>query len=236
MPDISTRLSNTGQLLVRSGIEIERILTSMVQDRDAVTAKLPAQQMFLSRLVCVDAEEQHVILACSDHKPANSAVLAAPSVNLLCNHRGAKFAFACNRPRPGAHSGRPVIRMAAPSIMLALQAGRAPVRAPVPGEADVRCEIRMGLLSFNARLVDMGLDGTAYILGPAAIPVCAGTRLQDVRLRHGPSEPLTADIEVHEVKQAAVLNGRPATRIGCRILAGRQQIEEIVRLFIIDLE
>ncbi|MCD6043581.1 MAG: Flagellar regulator YcgR, partial [Burkholderiales bacterium] len=62
MPDISTRLSNTGQLLVRSGIEIERILTSMVQDRDAVTAKLPAQQMFLSRLVCVDAEERHVIL------------------------------------------------------------------------------------------------------------------------------------------------------------------------------
>lgn len=50
-PDITSRLANTGQLLVRSGIEIGRLLDSMIEDRDAVTASLPQQVLFLSQLV-----------------------------------------------------------------------------------------------------------------------------------------------------------------------------------------
>jgi hypothetical protein len=31
-------------------------------------------------------------------------------------------------------------------------------------------------------------------------------------------------------------NGNPATRIGCRILAPRETMEQIIRLFVIDLQ
>lgn len=234
MSDISTRLSTTGRLLVRSGIEIERILTSMASEGDAVTAALSPEQMFLSQVVSVDAANEDVFLAYSSHKPANTAVLAAPSLTLRCNHRGAQFAFACARPRHGAHAGKPAIRAVAPKIMLAMQNARLPARAVLPPEANVRCELRVGLIAFAARLVDMGLDGTAYILCDPAIPVCDGTRLSNVRIRHGESESLTVDVEIRKVSQA-LFDRKPATRLACKVLAERAQLESIVRLFIIDL-
>lgn len=234
MSDISARLSNTGRLLVRSGIEIERILNSIASQGNAVTAALPSQQMFLSRVMAVDAANDEVVLAYSDHKPANAAVLAVPSLTLRCNHQGAQFAFACPKPRHGAHAGRPAIRAAAPKIMLAMQNARPPSRQPLPPEADVRCELRVGLVPFAARLVDMGLDGSAYIVCDPAIPVCDGTRLSNVRIRHGLRDSLTVDVEIQKVSQTLV-DKKPATRLGCRILADRARLESIVRLFIIDL-
>src|SRR5688572_10963069 len=80
MSDIATRLgtTTTGQLLVRSGIEIERLLNAMVRDSAPVTGKLP-DLMFLSRVLHFDPAAQHVVMAFTDHKPANSAVLATRS-------------------------------------------------------------------------------------------------------------------------------------------------------------
>ena len=74
--------------------------------------------MFLSRVVSVSVDEQQVMMAYSDHKPANAEVLGANTVTFKCNHRGAQFAFACSKPRHGAHSGQPAIRMNAPPIVL----------------------------------------------------------------------------------------------------------------------
>jgi hypothetical protein len=83
MSDIATRLGNTttGQLLVRSGMEIERVLRSLVQDQTPITAKLP-EFLFLSRLLDFDAMERSVLLAYSENKNANAAVLGARSVTM----------------------------------------------------------------------------------------------------------------------------------------------------------
>jgi hypothetical protein len=236
MPDLATRLSNTGRLLVRSGIEIERILNSMVEDGDAVTASLPNKMMFLSRVVSVDAAEQQVDVACSDHKPANTALLAVPSVAFRCNHRGAQFAFACKKPRTGWLSGQTTIRMTAPPIVLAAQPRQFPARPQVPAVADVRCDLRMGLQSFGAKLIDVGLDGKAFIVGDPAIPLCEGTRLKSARLRPSEREPLMVDLQVDKVVQSMLPNGKRATRIGCHIMTGREELEQIIRLFIVDLQ
>jgi hypothetical protein len=124
--------------------------------------------------------------------------------------------------------------MSAPTIMLAMQHGRNWTRTQIPGEPDVLCELWLGVISFEARLVDMSLDGKAFLLAEPGLPLCAGTRVPGARIRHGAREPLLVDIEVDQVVQAAPHNGRPATRIGCRIVADRKQMEKIIRLFIID--
>ena len=135
------------------------------------------------------------------------------------------------------HSGIPAIRMTAPAIVLA-QEQRRPLTRPksVPAEADVNCELRLGLLAFDAKLVDVGLDGAAFMLCDPAIPVCAGTRLERARIRHGGPEPLVVDIDVSDVNHAILPNGKRATRIGCRVAADREQIEKLIKLFIIDLQ
>jgi len=236
MPDIATRLSTTGRLLVRSGIEIERLLSSMADDRAAVTAHLQSKLMFLSRVMSVNGDEQQVMMAYSDHKPANAAVLAAPTVTFKCNHRGAQFAFACSKPRHGAHSGQPAILMTAPPIVLAAQPRNFAARPQLPTVVDVRCDLRMGLQLFGAKLIDVGLDGKAFIVGDPAIPVCDGTRLKGARLRPSERESLMVDLQVERVVQAMLPDGKRATRIGCRIMAAREELEKIIRLFIVDLQ
>lgn len=237
MSDLATRLgtTTTGQLLVRSGIEIERILQAMVRDGTPVTAKLP-DLVFLSRLVTFEPLERSVIVAYCDHKPANTAVLASRSVTLLCNHRGAQFAFACKQPRHAMHAGHPAIRIFAPPIMLAMQHRHSRVNGKLPGEADVECELRMGVLSFDAKLVDMSLDGHAFLLGAPAIPLCAGTRLEGAKISLGAREPVIVDIEVDQVIQAVLPDGRRATRIGGRVVADRERMDKLTRLFVIDLQ
>ena len=237
MSDIATRLANTGQLLVRSGMEIDRILSAMVDDHATVTANLPGQVIFLSRLVEADPVKQRVLLAYSDYKLANTALLSANTVTFRCHHRWGQFAFNCNRPRPVSHGERPAIEMVSPAIMIGLQHRRKVMRPHAPLEpAELPCELRLGLISFGARLVDMSLDGRAFLLADPGLPVCSGTRLDGIRIRPRGREPLVVDVEVSHVIPAVLPNGERATRIGCRIIAEDSAMEQLVRLFIIDFE
>jgi c-di-GMP-binding flagellar brake protein YcgR len=233
-PDITSRLSTTGQLLVRSGIEIGRLLDAMLHDRDAVTAHLPSQLLFLSQLLYVEPVRGFMRLSYSDHKATNSAVLAARSLTFRCNHRGAQFAFAADAPRQAAHAGQPCIQCGLPTAMLGMQR-RAQGRVQVPPQAPVSCDLRMGLISFPSQVVDVSLDGIGTVVSDPTIPLCAGTRLERARISHPQCDPFYVDLEVRYVTRVALPNGQRASRIGCQVVGSREVVEELIRLFIIDL-
>jgi c-di-GMP-binding flagellar brake protein YcgR len=233
-PDITSRLSTTGQLLVRSGIEIGRLLDSMAHHRDAVTAQVPPQLLFLSQLLYVEPVRGYMMLSYSDHKPANSAALSARSLTLRCNHRGAQFAFTGDGPRHAAHQGQPCIQCALPTAVLGMQR-RASGRVQVPAQAPVDCDLRMDLISFPARVVDVSLDGISTLVSDPAIPLCAGTRLERARIRHPQCEPFSVDFDVRYVTRVTLPSGERASRIGCQVVGSHEVLEELIRLFIIDL-
>jgi c-di-GMP-binding flagellar brake protein YcgR len=235
-PDITSRLSTTGGVLVRSGMEIGRILDSMLEDHDTLEANLPSELLFLSALLYVEPVKSYMLLAYSEHKAANSAALAAPKLTLRCNHRGAQFAFPGVTPRAFVHGGRGCIRCEMPTVMLAMQQRRAAKRVTVPAQAPVSCEVRMGPLSFDAKVVDVSLDGVGTLVSDPTIPLCAGTRLERARIRHPLHEPIEVDLEVRHVTRVNLPNGARASRIGCKIVSSEQNLEELVRLFIIDLQ
>jgi c-di-GMP-binding flagellar brake protein YcgR len=234
-PDITSRLATTGQLLVRSGIEIGRLLDAMMQDGDAVTANLQPQLLFLSQLVYVEPVRGYLLLTYTDHKPANSAALAARSLTLRCNHRGAQFAFTANAPRQAAHGGRPCIQCGLPSAILGMQQRRGSARVQVPAEAPVACDLRMGLQAFAARVADVSLDGICMLVSDPAIPLCEGTRLERARIRHPQCEPFEVDLVVRHVSRTVLPNGERASRIGCTVVSSREVLENLVRLFVVDL-
>jgi hypothetical protein len=237
MHDLASRLANTGQLLVRSGIEIDRILSGMVDDHSAVSASLPQQQMFLSRLIGADPVKQRILLACSEYDAANKALLGQASVKFRCNHRWAQLAFACGAPRAVAHGGQRAIEMESPSIVLALQHHKKVTPAQVPkAPPDLRCQLPIGGgVSLEARLVDMSLDGHGFLLGDPAIPVCAGTWLRGARITPAAAEPVSVDIEVKYVIPTVLPDGERATRIGCRLVGVDAVMETLVGRFIIDV-
>ena len=233
--DIASRLAKAGQLLVRSGIEIDRILGAMVQEGAAVSATLPAKRLFVSRLVSVNLVEQRMYLSYSDLTESNKALLGETSVVLKCNHRGARYAFSGRSPRPAVHGKDPAIQLALPTQVVALGQRFAPRPSRVPAQAPIECQLRMGVLAFDARLVDVSLDGRGFLVHDDAIPLCAGTRVSAARISHPQHEPIVVDLEIVHVTPVQLADGKRATRIGCRILASPGDLEELIRLFIIDL-
>ncbi|HZM36176.1 MAG TPA: flagellar regulator YcgR PilZN domain-containing protein [Burkholderiales bacterium] len=233
-PDITSRLVTTGGLLVRSGIEIGRLLDSMLEDQDPLTATLPQSVLFLSRLVYVEPVRGFMLLSFADHKAANSAALASRSLTLRCNHRGAQFAFAGEGPRQTSHSGHACIQCSVPRQVVGMQ-HRAQVRGHLPENAPVGCDVRLGLQSFAARVADVSQDGICMLMSDPTIPLCAGTRLQRARIRHPRVEPFEVDFEVRNVSRVALPNGERASRIGCKVVGSRETLEQLIRLFIIDL-
>jgi c-di-GMP-binding flagellar brake protein YcgR len=233
-PDITQRLATTGQLLVRSGIEIGRLLDSMVEDKDAVTASLPQQVLFLSQLVYVEPVRGFMFLQFSDHKAANSAALASRSLTLRCNHRGAQFAFIGNGPRQATYRGQACIQTGLPTQILGMQR-RAQVRVNIPAHAPVGCDLRMGLQQFAARVADVSHEGLCMLISDPTIPLCAGTRLERARIRHPQVDSFDIDLEVRNVARVTLPNGERASRIGCQVVGSRETLEDLIRLFIIDL-
>lgn len=234
-PDITSRLSISGSLLVRSGIEIGRTLESMREDGATLTADLSPEMMFLSQLLEVEPVKGYMRLAYSNHKPANAAALAAPRLTLRCQHRGAQYAFAGATPQHVLHAGKPLIQCQMPTVLLAMQQRRATQRVSIPAQAPVDCEVRMGPLSFDARVVDISLQGIGTLVSDPTLPVCAGTRLERVRIRHPEHPPIEVDLEVRHVTRVTLADGKRASRIGCQIVSSAQQLEELIRLFIVDL-
>ena len=235
-PDITSRLSTTGQLLVRSGIEIGRILDAILEDHDTLTASLPPQLMFLSQLIYVEPVKGFMLLSYSDIKAANAAALATPKLTLRCHHRGAQFAFPAATPHQVLHRGNACIQCELPNVMLAIQQRRAVSRVAVPAQAPVNCEVRMGPLTFDAKVVDVSLDGIGTLISDPTIPLCAGTRLERARIRHPQHEPIEVELEVRHVTRVKLANGERGSRIGCKIVSSPQNLEELIRLFIIDLQ
>lgn len=233
--NIASRLSTTGRLLVRSGIEIDRILDSMLKDGDTVTASLPTQLLLLSKLVRVEPANGTMLLAYSDDKRANVAALTMRSLVLRCNHRGAQFAFAGDKPRYAADAGQPCILCELPTRVLGMQQRRRFGRLEVPAEATVRCDLRVGQQVFASRLIDVSLDGICVLITDPMIPLCAGTQLESARVRHAEAEPFLVDLEVRDAGRVTLPNGKPASRVGCKVLGSREVLEELIRLFIVDL-
>jgi c-di-GMP-binding flagellar brake protein YcgR len=235
-PDITSRLSTTGQLLVRSGIEIGRILDAILEDHDTLAANVPPQGMFLSQLLYVEPVKGYMLLSYSDHKAANAAALALQKLTLRCNHRGAQFAFPGATPHAVVHTGKPCIQCQLPDVMLAIQQRRAVNRVAIPAQAPVNCEVRMGPLTFDAKVVDVSLEGIGTLLSDPTIPLCAGTRIERARIRHPQHEPIEVVLDVRHVTRVKLPNGERASRIGCKIVSSPQNLEELIRLFIIDLQ
>ena len=237
MSDFSTRLANTGQLLVYSGIEIDRILSSMVDERSAISANIAGESIFLSRLLRADPLRQRLLIAESDSKPANGEVLKLPAVSLRCHHRFGQMAFSCRRPRPGDLGGQAAIKANSPVVLLAVQHNKKVTRAPVPNTApDLRCQLPIGAVSLESRLVDLSLDGHAFIVGDAGIPVCAGTWIRGARITPPGEKPVAVDIELKYVMPLRQPDGERVTRIGCRIVGEDVVMAKLVSYFVIDFQ
>lgn len=221
-------------LLVRSGIEIRGTLEAIRADGDVLTGRLEDEDLlFLSRLLLVDTARRSIVIACSNSKPANHALLSGASIPLSGNHRGMRFEFVAGEPREAEFRGKPAIRLGFPAALLALQRREHP-RFKVPPRVPLKCVAEWGPLSFDARVVDISRKGIGTILYDAGIVLTPGTRLRRARIEH-PKRTVLVSLEVRHTKKIVLRDGRPAMRAGCRFIGARHDIDDLIRLFVTKL-
>ena len=226
--DLSSHLSTTGRLLVRSGIEIGRTLNAMRGNQEAVTATLDTGKIyFASRLLHVDDAQRFIVLRWSDHRPANSVLLAARSAVFHCSHDGIHFEFSSGDPREVHHAGRPAIRAGFPAVMLALHR-RNHRRFQVPPELSLRCKIALDGKVHQASITDTSLGGLGMLVYETDEGIDPGTLIEGAIILHPEGERIAVDLEVRHVARVLLLNGQPAFRTGCRLYGKPEDIEGLV--------
>jgi len=229
-------LATTTRLLVRSGIEIGHTLEAMLADGDPLTAEVQlGEKLFLSRILSVDPEGRTFVVACSASREANFALLTAASTTFTCNHRGAHYGFIAGAPREAEQGGAVAIRFAFPLAVYAHQR-REQSRIEAPPRVPLRCEIAWGPLSFDAEVVDISLDGFGAIIYEAGIYLAPGTRLERARIIHPQRAPVVVDLDVRHACRVQLRDGTPAIRAGCRFLGAPQDLNDLIRLFVTDLD
>lgn len=225
----------TGTLLVRSAAEIEESLEEMRAAGDTLSASLEeGEQLFLSRLLQVDPVGRTMTIAFSDARAANRALLARDSVIITCNHRGVHYEFMAARPHEVQLADVAAIRFSLPAAMLAMRR-RAHPRFAVPPRVPLKCVVEWGPVSFEAQVVDVSRKGVGTIVYDAGIRLEPGTRLPRARIEH-PRRTVLVGLEVRHARRVTLPDGRPAMRAGCRLIGAHHDLEDLIRLFVTDLE
>ena len=208
----------------------------MRADGDPVTASIESGEvLFMSRLLRVEPAHGFMVLAWSSQKHSNLALLGEGVITFRCNHRGAHYEFAGGAARETQHAGEPAIQLTLPVALVAAER-RTQARTPVPPRVPLRCDLPLGPASLAASVVDMTLGGMGSLLYDASIGIEPGTRIEGALIRHPRRAAVVADLEVRYVTRVALPDGRPANRAGCRIFADAKEIEELLRLFVTELE
>lgn len=231
------RIAGTSQTLVRSRLEIARILKVVADRATPLTAYFPVtDRLFMSRLRQVDEEAGFLAIDYGTDKAANADVLAAASVRFGSSEDGAGIEFIGADPRETLIDGVPAIRCAFPG-MLMIQQRRVHRRvAALPG-VPLRCIAdTRGVISFEAEIVDISLGGIGAMVYDAGVILAPATVLRGCKIIHPGGTVVDVDIEIRYSVAAVLEDGTPARRSGCRFLGMPAQLEELVRVFVVDLE
>lgn len=223
--------SGTGALY-RSRIEITRILLQLARDRALLSAEVgDAGQLFLTRLLHVDPGGAFFVLASSEERRANIALLEQASLVFRTNDKRGRIEFAATAPSETVFDGNPAIRFALPQALVRSQQREHP-RFSVPPDASLRCIAdSAGSAPFEARIVDISRGGMIY---DAGVRLALGAGLQKCKIMISGSKPIVADLEVRYSVSFVQPDGSLAWRSGVKFFGKAKGLDALLKRFVIE--
>ncbi|MDK2123933.1 flagellar brake protein [Parachitinimonas caeni] len=221
------------QLLVRSAVEIAQILETVVAQKAPVSAYLQEQDLlFVSRLRDVNRAKQTLVLDYCENRAANLAVLEQDNLSFHSHCPGGQVEFTGGKASEIVVGRKLYLRLNFPSFVLVTQR-RLHRRVPTPPDISLRCLADAGgILSFEARIIDISLSGFSALLYDEHIQLPEGTLLRGCEIVHPQGSLANIDLEVRHSMAVTLPDGSTARCSGCRLLGRPLAIEELMRLFI----
>jgi c-di-GMP-binding flagellar brake protein YcgR len=221
--------------LFRSRIEITRILRQLSRDRAVLSAQVGEDaQLFLTRLLQVDAAGEYFIVGYSDERHANAELLEQASVVFRASDKRGRIEFAAAAPLETVFEREPAVRFALPQALLRSQQ-RAHPRFNVPADASLRCIAdSAGFAPFEARIVDISRGGMGGMIYEPGIRLAPGTVLRECKIMMSGVKPVVADLEVRYTATVVQADGSLAQRSGVKFLGEPKGIDALLKRFVIE--
>ena len=194
------------------------------------------EHLFMSRLRHVDPDCKFIVVDYSNDKAANAAVLAAPQVVLSSNNEGAHIEFAVTDSAETLIDEVLAIRFAFPEVLV-VQQRRANRRIRGVPDVPLRCIAdTRGIMPFDAKIVDLSLGGIGAMIYDSGIILELGPVLRGCKIIHPRGTVADVDIEIRYTVNITLPDGSPARRSGCAFVGAPGEIEDLIKVFILDLE
>lgn len=231
------RFAGQGATLLRSRLEIVALLQSIVDGGQPLLSEHQVHDhLFVATLRRVSDAEDRIEIEFSDNKVANAEIFAAGVVAFGASHRLGHVRFLAGDPVVEFDTRPLLIRFALPDRVYVEQR-RINKRIGLVPPAGLHCLAdEGGYLSFYAKVVDIGLSGLGALVHDEAIHLAPGTRLKRCRIDLPGGGSATVDIEVLRSTGIVLLDGSVARRVSCRFVGGPQALDELLRVFVLDLE
>ncbi len=231
------RIAGSTQVLVRSRIEIARLLAETAQRECPVSAFFVGNEaLFVAQLRHVDPDGGHVFIDYSSNRMANGAILTAPSVTFSCSHMLGAMEFLAVHPVEATRDGTPMIRFDFPDTLM-LHQRRVHRRIRAIPEVPLRCVADAGsAVSFECRITDIACGGIGAIAYDSTIILRPGIVLKGCVIAHPDGTAIEVDIEVRHCTDVVLPDGRTAQRAGCRFIGAPSRLEDLIKVFVLDME
>ena len=228
-------LAQTTAILFRSRIEIGRILDALVASRSTVSADLDGERLFLTRLLCVDPDREFFAIAYSEQKSANAGALEQSSLTLHATHEGARIEFSAANPTDTLIQDEAAIRLEFPVVLVRFQRRQYP-RYALSTDVSLRCVAdSRGFAPFEARIADISRGGLGVMIYDPDIHLPPGTVLRDCRIMIPQRESVITDLQVRYTRPVVLGDGSRVNRSGLQFLQKTDELEALIRVFVVDL-
>lgn len=229
-----------GNYLLRSQIEIKVVLDALVRQHVTISADIKNDRgeelLFLTHLLHVDPAGQFIIIACSNDKPSNQALVTSPALVLHANLDNAHVEFAASDPVDVMIQDVAAIRLRFPNSLLRLRRREHP-RYALPPRVQLRCVADSGgFTPFEARITDISMGGMGAMIYDVDINLPAGTVLKRCKIVHPGGDAVVVDVELRYGVRVRLLDGEWVHRSGFRFIDPPPALAELIKLFVLDLK
>lgn len=224
-------------VLFRSRIEITRILSRLARDRAVLSAQVgDAGQLFLTRLLHVDPSGEFFVLAYSEERRANIALLQQAAVVFRASDKRGRIEFVASAPSETVFDGSPAVRFEVPQALVRSQHRQHP-RFKVSSDASLRCIADgAGYAPFEARIVDISRGGIGGMIYDPGVRLAPGSVLRGCKIIIAGSKPIVADLEVRYTDSIVQPDGSLARRSGVKFLGEPKGLGALLDKFVIEFD
>jgi c-di-GMP-binding flagellar brake protein YcgR len=231
------RIAGDSQVLLRSRIEIGKFLCEITQRKNPLCAFFVGDEaLFVSQLRYVDPQREYILIDYCGNRMANGALLSAEKTTFSCSHARGNIEFLATHFAEAMFEESPVVRLDFPDVLILMQR-RAHRRIKTIPEVPLHCIVEIdGALIFECKIADISRGGLGTISYGHDTSLRPGMVLKNCKIIHPIGTGIKVDIEVRHCSSVVLADGTKAWQAGCSFVGVPSEIEEVIKVFILDLE